>query len=276
MRPRVSVVVPAFRNISHLAQTLDSILAQRYEDYELVVADHSSDDGTEQLLARYAGHDRVRVLASTPTGGGAVANWNRVSSAAQGDLLKLVCGDDLISPGAIAAQVAAFDANPSVVLVACQRDLIGADGGRLLSARGLGALQGLVPGPAAIRASVKAGTNLLGEPGGVMMKREVLEHVGWWDSSFPYLIDQATYSRVLLNGDLYAIRESQASFRLSSGQWSVRLAREQAAQARAFHRWVRDQDPGLVSKRDLATGNFNASMMAWARRAAYHWFRSRM
>ena len=83
MNPRVSVVVPAYNNAEYLAATLDSVLAQEFTDYELVVADHSSSDATAEILGRYASHPKVRVLPPTPTGGGALANWNRVSRHAR-------------------------------------------------------------------------------------------------------------------------------------------------------------------------------------------------
>lgn len=70
MRPRVSVVIPAYRNAKYLALTLDSILAQDFIGYEVIVADHSSDDDTSEVLARYASHPLVRVLSPTPRGGG--------------------------------------------------------------------------------------------------------------------------------------------------------------------------------------------------------------
>ena len=275
-RPRVSVVVPAFRNAAHLAQTLESVLAQDYEDYELVVADHSSDDDTPRILARYADHPKVRVLPPTPAGGGALANWNRVSAEARGELLKLVCGDDLIAPDALSAQVAAFDANPTVVLVASQRDLVDTHGQVIMRARGLAHLDGRVSGKAAARASVRAGTNIFGEPGCVMFRRELLERMGGWDNSHPYLIDQATYTGIMLGGDVFAIRRPLASFRISAGQWSVRLMRSQSDQAIAFHRELRERNPGLISGGDLLLGNLRAVFMAVGRRAAYHWLRRRM
>src|SRR5690242_20741802 len=99
--PRVSVVIPAYNNAPYLPATLDSILAQDYDDYEVLVADHSSSDATQQVLERYANSPRVRVLPPTPAGGGALANWNRVSFEARGEFLKLVCGDDLIASDAL-------------------------------------------------------------------------------------------------------------------------------------------------------------------------------
>lgn len=276
MNPRVSVVVPAYRNVEYLAQTLDSILAQDYDDFELVVADHSSNDGTDALLARYADHPRVRVLSPTPTGGGAKANWDRVSMAARGELLKLVCGDDLIAANALSRQVAALDAHPSAVLVASKRDLVDAQGKVIIAARGLGALKGLVSGRDAVRASVLAGTNLFGEPGCVMFRRELLVQAGGWDNSHPYLIDQASYSAIMLQGDMVALRESLASFRINAGQWSVRLMNDQAQQAIDFHNALAAADPQLLSPMTLRLGNLKARLMAQARRLTYLWLGRRM
>lgn len=276
MSARVSVVVPAFRNADYLALTLDSILAQDYDDYELVVADHSSDDATPQVLERYANHPKVRVLPPTPAGGGALANWNRVSFEARGEFLKLVCGDDLIAPDALHKQVAALDAHPTAVLLACKRDLVDAQGRTVIAARGLAGLDGLVSGRVAVRAATLAGTNIFGEPGCVMLRRELLVREGGWDNTYPYLIDQASYTRIMLHGDMVALREPLASFRINAGQWSVRLTKQQASQAIAFHKGLRERDPGLLSAADVMLGNGRAVLMATTRRAAYHWLRHRM
>lgn len=276
MTPRVSVVVPAYNNAKYLGSTLDSILAQDYLDYELVVADHSSSDETAQVLERYAMHPKVRVLSPTPSGGGALANWNRVSMNARGSLLKLVCGDDLIAPSLLREQVAAFDAHPGAVLVACSRDLIDAHDRIVIRNRGLARLDGPVSGVDAVRATVGAGTNIFGEPGCVMFRRDLFEREGGWDSTWPYLIDQATYVRIMMHGDMVAIRKSLASFRISSGQWSVRLIGQHAQQSMAFHRSLRERYPSLLSLGCVLVGNVRALSLSFARRAAYFLLRSRM
>lgn len=274
--PRVSVVVPAYNNALFLGKTIDSILAQDYDDYELIVADHSSLDRTGEIIERYAGNPFVRIMTPTPAGGGALANWNRVSGHARGEFVKLVCGDDLITSSALREQVAALDANPSAVLVASARTLIDSNDRIILQRRGLAGLSGLVPGRAAVRAAVRAGTNIFGEPCCVMFRRQLLDRVGGWDSQYPYLIDQATYTRILLHGDMVALPKVLASFRISSGQWSVRLVRQQAEQAMAFHAALRATDKSLLSRVDLLTGNARAIAISYARRLAYLWMRSRM
>jgi glycosyltransferase involved in cell wall biosynthesis len=269
-------VVPAYNNAEFLAQTIESILAQDYRDFELIVADHSSTDGTSEVIGKYAANPLVRVLPPTPVGGGALANWNRVSEHARGELIKLVCSDDLLAPTALSEQVAALDANPSAVLVASPRALVDSNGKVILRRRGLSGLSGLISGRAAIRAAVRAGTNIFGEPACVLFRRDILVREGGWDNRFPYLIDQATYTRVMLHGDMVALPRVLASFRISAGQWSVRLVKEQARQARSFHGALRSEHMDLLSRTDVLYGNAKAAAVAYVRRIAYALLRARM
>jgi glycosyltransferase involved in cell wall biosynthesis len=275
MTPRVSVVIPAYNNAKYLGAAARSVLEQTYDGFEVVVADHSSDDGTAEVLEPLREHPNVRVLAPTPRGGGAAANWNRVSREARGELLKLVCGDDLLEPGALARQVAALDRHPSAVMVAAQRRILAADGREVIAARGLSGLQGLVAGREAIRATVRAGANIFGEPACVLLRRDVLEEAGWWTDRYPYLLDEATYVNVLRRGDLVAVPEPLAGFRVSAGQWSVRLAKLQSEQAIGFHRYLRDHEPGLLSRRDVLIGDLRARRNAFGRRLLYRWLGTR-
>jgi len=264
----VSVVVPAYRNGAFIEQTMRSILEQEHRDLEVIVADHGSDDDTWERLQPFADDPRV-TLTTTPPGGGAPANWRRVTELASGEYLKLVCGDDVIRPQLIARQLAALEANPGAVMAASMRDIVDAAGEPLITGRGLAGMKGTVPGREAIRRTVVAGTNVLGEPACVLFRREALIAAGGWDDRWPYLIDEATYVRVLLRGDLEAVDAPLAEFRVSAGQWSVALARSQAEQAVAFHRRLRAEHPDIVSGADVAIGNARARANALGRRAVY-------
>jgi glycosyltransferase involved in cell wall biosynthesis len=271
----VSVVVPAYNNEQYIAETLDSILAQTHRDLEIIVADHSSTDGTRKIIDGYAGDVRVTVL-TTEAGGGARRNWNAASQAATGEYIKLVCGDDVLHPRLIERQLDVIGEDSAIALVACRRDLIDANSRPFIEGRGLAGIEGRIDGAAAVRRTVRAGTNLFGEPACTLMRREHLAAVGWWDDAFPYLIDEATYARVLLRGDFVGLPESLAGFRVSDAQWSVRLARQQAEQAAGFHRWIQNERPDLVSRTDVVIGDLRAAQMAILRRLAYFYLRNRM
>jgi glycosyltransferase involved in cell wall biosynthesis len=271
----VSVVIPSFQNAGTLARTLESVLSQTYTDLEVIVADHSSTDGSLEVARSFEHDPRVRVL-STPAGGGAERNWNRVTDEATGSLIKLVCADDVLYPTLIERQVAALAAHPSAGIASSKRDLIDPADGLLLKARGLGNMAGLVPGPLAVRTTVRAGANLLGEPMCNLLRTDHLRKVGGWRATEPFLIDQGTYLRILRHADLVAIPEPLAAFRVSSTQWSVSLAAEQAKQAAALHARVRAEFPETVTRWDERLGNLQALRTAWLRRAAYFVWRKRM
>lgn len=273
--PLVSIVIPAYNNAAYLADTIDSVLAQTYPNLEVIIADHASSDATLAVMRRYEDDERVTLL-ETPAGGGALRNWNRVSRAANGEYLKLVCGDDLLDPGIVAAQVAALAGTPGAVLAASARDIVDANGQPVMRGRGLPGLLGRHRGVDAIRSTVLHGTNVFGEPGCVLMRRDQLEAVGWWDSRWPYLIDEATYAKVLLRGDFVGVPGSLAGFRISDSQWSVRLAKQQAEQAIGFHRWLHEQHPDVVGRVTLTVGNARARLMATLRRFAYVYLSRRM
>ena len=272
--PELSVVVPAYNNAATIRETIESILSQDGVGFELVIADHASSDATRNIAADYADDPRVRIL-DTPAGGGAARNWNRVTRAAHGVYLKLVCGDDVLRPGVLARQVALLRST-GAVLTASRRDIIDAHGRIVMRAWGLRGIDRPLGGAEAARRALRVGSNVFGEPASVTMRRAALVEAGGWFDAFPYLIDQATYTRVLESGDFVPDLQVGATFRMSSTQWSVALSRSQARQARAFHAWYRARRPDVVSRLDLLQGDVRATAMAHGRKLAYAALRRRM
>ncbi|SER74539.1 Glycosyl transferase family 2 [Propionibacterium cyclohexanicum] len=276
MTPRVSVVIPAYNNAKYIRATLQSVLSQDYDDYEVVIADHSSADGTAAVIKEFSHDPRLRILSPTPAGGGAQHNWQRVTDEARGELLKLVCGDDLIDSSLLSRQVQAFDESPELTLCSARRRLIDEDGKTIIASRGVPSrLWGHHPGTEAVRATIRGGTNIFGEPGCVMMRRDALAMIGGWDNTNPYVIDERTCCRVLLvdaeagRGGFFGSGEALAAFRISSTQWSVRLANSQSDQVAQFHADMLREYPDAVTPSDVRIGNLRARAVAYCRRAVY-------
>jgi GT2 family glycosyltransferase len=266
--PLVSVVVPTHQSESYVEEALGSALSQTYPYLEVVIGDHSSTDRTWEIINRYASDPRVRIV-QTAAGGGAARNWNRVTDEALGKYLKLLCADDKLKPTCVDEQVRAAEQHPRVVMVAAKRDLIDARGRLLVRGRGLAGLHGVVTGDVAIRRTVRAGTNIFGEPACVMFRADTLRAVGGWATDQAYVLDEDMYVRILEHGSLYAIPRSLAAFRVSRQQWSVSLARSQASEAVALHRRLRADRPDIVSGFDEWWGSRRAFITAWERRLAY-------
>ena len=267
-QPLVSVVVPSYNNGAFIRETMMSILSQTYRNLEVIVSDHGSTDDTWLELQPFALDSRVRLIRISPSDRVA-DNWASATGAATGDYLKLVCGDDLLASDCVERQVAALEASPSAVLVASRRDVITAQGDPVIRGWGLTNLVGSFDGRLAVKAAVKSGTNPFGEPACVLMCRATLERVGGWDDRYPYVIDQHTYSKMLMHGSFVGLRDSLAGFRLSEQQWSVALAGQQYRQVVGFHEQIAGLAGGCITVADRLEGRLRARVLSVARRVAH-------
>lgn len=110
--PRVSVVVPTYNARALLAETLTTILAQTFVDFELIVIDDGSTDDTADYLASID-DSRVRVIRQANAGVGAARN--RGIDDARGEFVAFCDHDDLWAADKLATQVAFMDAYPACV-----------------------------------------------------------------------------------------------------------------------------------------------------------------
>jgi glycosyltransferase involved in cell wall biosynthesis len=113
MTPTVSIIVPTYNRADLLGETLDSLLNQRYGDFEIVIVDDGSTDETPQLLARYP-DSRVRILTQRNRGevAATMAGWAQV----RGKYVAIVSSDDPMMAHWLAELVAALDRHPHAVV----------------------------------------------------------------------------------------------------------------------------------------------------------------
>ena len=116
--PRVSVVLPTHNRARELPRSLDSVLAQTYPSFEVVVVDDASTDATPEVLAKYEHDPRVRLVRSTENLGGGGAR-NRGVQESKGDLIAFQDSDDYWLPYKLHEQVAALDRNPPSKVCYC-------------------------------------------------------------------------------------------------------------------------------------------------------------
>jgi glycosyltransferase involved in cell wall biosynthesis len=130
-KPRVSIGMPVYNGAVYLAQSIESILAQTFQDFELIISDNGSRDRTEDICRSYAAQDgRIRYFCQE-TNRGAAWNHNKVFHLSSGEYFKWHCHDDLCDPTFLEKCVAVLDREPSVVL--CYSQFARIDGqGRLL------------------------------------------------------------------------------------------------------------------------------------------------
>lgn len=125
--PRVSVVIPARNAAETLAETLDSVRAQTFADWEVVVVENDSSDGTPEVAERaFAGDPRFHLIRR-PAKGVNAARMAGIADA-RGEFLLLLDADDLIGPEQLATLVAALDATPDAALAYCGYIRLAPDG----------------------------------------------------------------------------------------------------------------------------------------------------
>jgi hypothetical protein len=118
--PKLSVGMPAYNSASWIEEAISSILSQTLTDFELVISDNASTDGTYEICQRIAGDDpRVRLLRNA-VNIGANRNYRAVLDAARGTYFKWAASSDWCSPTFLEKCVAALDRDPTAVL-ACPR-----------------------------------------------------------------------------------------------------------------------------------------------------------
>ncbi|MFC4001653.1 glycosyltransferase family 2 protein [Prauserella oleivorans] len=114
--PRLSIGLPVYNGEEYLAESLDALLGQTYEDYELIISDNASTDGTQDICRRYAARDsRIRYLR-LPRNIGAAPNHNLVFAESRGELFKWASHDDLYGRDLVRRCVEALDERPEIVL----------------------------------------------------------------------------------------------------------------------------------------------------------------
>lgn len=112
--PRVSICIPTYCQVDYLRETLRSVQAQDFEDYELIISDDTPDDTVKQLVDSFGFDDRLRYYHN-PVALGSPENWNAAVRYAQGEYIKLIHHDDRFSmPSALRQFVRLLDENPTV------------------------------------------------------------------------------------------------------------------------------------------------------------------
>jgi glycosyltransferase involved in cell wall biosynthesis len=222
MDPLVSVCIPSYNNSKYIAETIQSVLSQTYSNFELIIVDDCSSDNTLEIVRGFK--DRRIVVYQNEANLGMHGNWNKVLSLANGEYMKLLCGDDLIYPDCLAQQVNAFfnNSDKNISVVSVHRELISSTGkksfGSFYKFRA-----GLYSGKKAVRGCVTFGTNLIGEPMAVLFKSSVFKEHKVVLESNNYTIDLDMYFKLLQYGSLLVLKDSLAAFRIYADSMSGSL-----------------------------------------------------
>lgn len=128
---KVSIGLPVYNGQNYVEEAVRSVMSQSFPDWELVISDNASTDGTESICRALADEDqRIRYIRNA-TNIGAAANYNRAWEEGRGVYFKWLAHDDRIKKDYLAATVGVLDARPEVVLANTTVDYIDGEGKHL-------------------------------------------------------------------------------------------------------------------------------------------------
>jgi glycosyltransferase involved in cell wall biosynthesis len=116
--PEITIIIPTYNRADFLGQAVDSVLAQTYKNWELLIIDDASTDSTGSIVAAYAQKDsRIRSIKNE-TNLGISKTRNRGLHEARGTYIAMLDSDDIwLDPEKLAKQIAAFEKNPKLAIV---------------------------------------------------------------------------------------------------------------------------------------------------------------
>ena len=183
--PRISVILPIYNSISFIANAVESILAQTYQDFELILIDDCSTDGTIEILNKFV--DTRILLVKNTSNLGLVGSLNKGLTIASGEYIARMDHDDIAMPSRFDRQIKFLDKYPEISILGT--------GYRLLDARGK---LGIAYIPPESHDEVEWALSFmcpLAHPT-VMMRRNVVELAGGYLESASYAEDYDLWERL--------------------------------------------------------------------------------
>lgn len=206
MMPRVSVLMATYNGARYIRQSINSILAQTWKDFEIIIADDCSTDDTLDVISR---HDdpRLRIIRNEHNLG-AVGSRNRCFAEARGEYVALLDHDDLSRPHRLQRQVEFLERNPQVVLAGTAAHTL--EDGRLAPTR-----HPRRTSPAVIRWMLHLANPIVCSS--VMVRADAVRRLGGLvRDGYDYADDFDLYHRLLSHGEVARLDEPLTIYRLHS------------------------------------------------------------
>lgn len=242
--PRVSIGLPVYNGQAFVRAAIESILAQTFTDFELVICDNASTDDTPAICRAFAAADPRVHYHRSETNLGASPNFNRAFELSRGEYFKWAAADDRIEPDFLRCCVAVLDADASAVLCHTRPGIIDAEG-KVLRFEGPEQVATLPDGSTVNRSGVMDPRRPLDSRDVASRVRSLLTQTQWCFEGFGliradalrrtplhigvYGSDKVLLMALALQGRFAELPQPLFLRRYHPGQSSAKSARQQAA-----------------------------------------------
>lgn len=232
--PLVSICIPVYNCERYIAEAINSALNQDYPNIEIIVIDNNSSDDSAKIADQFVPMGIKVFRNSNNIGMG--GNWNKCLRKSNGEFIKILPADDFIASTCISEQLDAFRGEfDQISFVACSRRVVDQNGKYLLKRVNNDLKNNKINSKKEVLELIfKSATNIIGEPGAVLLKRDAVINCGDFRESSGFLIDLDYWVRMLDFGNLLYIDRPISTFRINPGSDSVRIIDKQAADASRF------------------------------------------
>ena len=203
--PLVSVVTPSLNHAAYIGQAIDSVLAQDYPNIEYTIIDGGSTDGTLAILKQYSG----RITWISEPDQGLYDAMNKGWALSHGEFVGYLNSDDKLCPGAIGLMVNYLQEHPDTGLVYGDYYRID-EAGKVL--------ERVWSGDSNLETLLRHGNTIF--TGAMLLRRSLLEEVGWMDVRLKYAADYDFCARVARQHRIGHIHQPLAMFRIHTGSKS--------------------------------------------------------
>lgn len=207
--PKVSVVIPAYNAVRFISATIDSVLLQSFQDYEILAVDDGSTDNTKEILEAYG--DKIRYLPKRNGGVSSARNFG--INSAKGKYIAFLDADDVWMPKKLEKQVALMEANEEIGLCYAATQKVDEELNYLNS----------IPANAYedYTESLLLNLNIVaGSCSSAIVRREILAQTDGFDSKFTTYADWEFWMRLSLLTKFAPITEELVKYRVVKGSMS--------------------------------------------------------
>lgn len=221
--PKVSVIIPNYNHASYLPRRIESVLAQTFQDVEIIILDDHSPDNSREIIESYAlQYPQIKTFFNEQNSGSPFAQWNKGAEMARGEYLWFAESDDFCEPLLLEKLVPLLDSNPNAGIAYAQTYLV--DEKDEIKNSYQKNLEFIYESDAWQRPFVKSGKeacrewllfhNPIPNASGALIRREAFMKAGKADMSMKLNGDWFLYARILSQYDLAFIPEMLNYFRV--------------------------------------------------------------